>query len=87
MYSLERVAVALGSRGWLPFLSDETYLKILFRRMLGYELDLKDPKTFNEKIQWLKLNDRKPEYTIMVDKYAVKKYVAGMIQVVCFTYE
>ena len=79
MYSLERVAVALGSRGWLPFLSDETYLKILFRRMLGYELDLKDPKTFNEKIQWLKLNDRKPEYTIMVDKYAVKKYVAGMI--------
>lgn len=58
---------------------DELYLKILFRLQMGYKLDLKNPKTFNEKLQWLKLYDRKPEYTSMVDKYAVKKYVAARI--------
>jgi len=46
---------------------------------MGVKLDLKNPKTFTEKIQWLKLNNRKPEYTTMVDKYAVKKYVADKI--------
>ncbi len=46
---------------------------------MGKKLDLKDPKTFNEKLQWLKLYDRNPEYTKMVDKYEVKKYVADII--------
>ena len=46
---------------------------------MGYPLNLTNPKTFNEKLQWLKLYDRKPEYTTMVDKYAVKEYVAGII--------
>jgi hypothetical protein len=43
---------------------------------MGYPLDLENPKTFNEKLQWLKLYDRKPIYTTMVDKYEVKKYIA-----------
>lgn len=44
--------------------------------MLIWErLDVNHPKTFNEKLHWLKLNDRNPEYTIMVDKYEVKDYV------------
>lgn len=46
---------------------------------MGYRLNLKTPKTFSEKLQWLKLYDRNPEYTKMVDKYAVKEYVAGII--------
>lgn len=61
---------------WLP---DKLWLKLKFRHTMGYTLNLKNPKTFQEKIQWLKLYDRKPEYTLMVDKFAVKDYVAGII--------
>lgn len=61
---------------WLP---DATYLKLLYRFKMGKPLNLKTPKTFNEKLQWLKLYNRKPEYTKMVDKYAVKQYVANII--------
>ncbi|MCM1450213.1 MAG: hypothetical protein NC082_07710 [Clostridiales bacterium] len=46
---------------------------------MGHWIDWKNPKTFTEKIQWLKLYDRKPEYTRMVDKAAVKEYVANII--------
>lgn len=60
-------------------LSDKQYLKALFMYRFGYSLDLKNPKTFCEKLQWLKLYDRKPEYARMVDKYEVKKYVADKI--------
>lgn len=61
---------------WLP---DATYLKLLYRLKMGHRLDLKSPQTFTEKLQWLKLYNRKPEYTTMVDKYAVKNYVANII--------
>ena len=61
---------------WLP---DKTYLKILFRLKIGHRLNLHNPKTFSEKIQWLKLYNRRLEYTTMVDKYAVKDYVANLI--------
>lgn len=62
--------------GWLP---DKTYLQLLYRFKMGHRLDLNHPKTFTEKIQCLKLYNRRPEYTLMVDKYAVKKYVADII--------
>jgi hypothetical protein len=55
---------------------DKLYLTLLFRCKMGYWIDWKNPKTFSEKLQWLKLYNRKPEYTTMVDKYAVKEYVA-----------
>lgn len=61
------------------FKNDELYLKILFRCFMQKKLNLKDPKTFSEKLQWLKLYNRKSEYTTMVDKYAVKEYVANII--------
>lgn len=61
---------------WLP---DEQYLKLRFRFKMGYWPNLKEPKTFVEKINWLKLHDRNPEYTKMVDKYQVKEYVAQKI--------
>ncbi len=59
--------------------SDKFYLEILFRLKMGYPLDLDNPTTFNEKLQWLKLYNRRPEYSIMVDKLKVKEYVAGII--------
>lgn len=62
-----------------PIVPDKLYLRWLFRLYMGYKLNLKNPQTFNEKLQWLKLYDRKPEYTQMVDKYEVKKYVASII--------
>lgn len=58
---------------------DKIYLKIIYKRVLGKRLNLSNPQTFNEKIQWLKLYDRNPEYTTMVDKYEVKEYVADKI--------
>lgn len=61
------------------FMSDEQYLKLIYRIRMGKKLNLDHPKTFNEKLQWLKLHDRKPEYTTMVDKFEVKKYVADRI--------
>lgn len=56
--------------------SDEKYLRFLFKRSLGYELNLDNPKTFNEKQQWMKLHDRNPLYTTLVDKYEVKKFIS-----------
>lgn len=60
-------------------LSDEDFLKRRFKAKLGYDLDLDDPKTFNAKLQWLKLHDRNPNYTQMVDKYEVRKFISERI--------
>ena len=60
-------------------LSDINYIKILYKERIGKNLSLSNPQTFNEKLQWLKLNDRKDIYTTMVDKYEAKKYVATII--------
>lgn len=59
--------------------SDKLYLKIRYYLEMGKRLDLKNPRTMNEKLQWLKLYNRKPEYTTMVDKILVKEYVANII--------
>ncbi len=56
--------------------SDEAYLRMYYYFTFGKKLNLDNPQTFNEKLQWLKLHDRRPEYTRMVDKYEAKKYVA-----------
>ena len=67
---------AMGLTRWM---SDEQFLKKEYFLQMGKPLNLNDPKTFNEKLQWLKIHNRKPEYTTMVDKYAVKQYVADRI--------
>lgn len=69
----------LASRNLLNRMSDEAFLKRKFKLVMGQELDLDDPKTFNEKLQWLKLYDRNPLYTKLVDKYEVRKYIAEKI--------
>lgn len=61
---------------WLP---DKWYLSLRYRFKMGHWINWKNPVTFTEKLQWLKLYNRKPEYTMMVDKYAVKDYVAKII--------
>ncbi len=73
-----RIAV-LASRGYLNKTSDCKYLKLRFYERMGKKLNLENPQTFSEKLQWLKLYDRKPIYTTMVDKHAVKEYVAERI--------
>ena len=60
-------------------MSDRKYISKCYRIKMGKKLNLDNPVTFNEKLQWLKLYNRKPEYTTMVDKYAVKEYVAKII--------
>ena len=74
-----RIFLAMASKGLFNSMDDEKYLKLMFRARMGKKLNLKNPQTFNEKIQWLKLYDRKPEYSSMVDKYEAKKYVADKI--------
>lgn len=59
--------------------ADERYLKLLYRTRIGRPLDLENPSTFNEKLQWLKIHDRNPLYTKLVDKYEVKEWVAERI--------
>lgn len=59
--------------------SDEFYLKIQYPYKTGWRLNLDNPLTFNEKLQWLKLHYRNDELTMMVDKYAVKNYVSEKI--------
>lgn len=60
-------------------LPDKTYITAKYYFRLHKRIHWKNPKSFNEKLQWLKLYDRKPEYSIMVDKYDAKRYVADRI--------
>lgn len=60
-------------------LPDKLYLKLKFRLHMNKWMDFDNPQTFNEKLQWLKLNDRNPLYVSMVDKVDAKKYVASII--------
>lgn len=61
---------------WLP---DEAYLKLMYYAHFGQKLNLDHPKTYNEKLQWLKLYDRNPRYTDMVDKQEVKRIITETI--------
>ena len=61
------------------FIPTKLWLSWRFKQRVGYKMDWKNPKTFNQKLQWLKVYDRKPIYTTMVDKYEAKKYVADII--------
>ena len=70
------VNASLGLYNSMP---DRDYLERKFEALMGTPLHLDAPQTFNEKLQWLKLYDRKPEYTMMVDKYRVREYIAQKI--------
>jgi len=74
-----RIPLALQNHGLEWLVSDEMYIRCMYKEKFGRFPNLKNPQTFNEKLQWLKLNSRKSIYTNMVDKYEVKKYVANII--------
>lgn len=63
----------------LIHLSDRKKIEYEYKSTIGKHLNLEEPKTFNEKLQYLKLYNRKAEYTKMVDKYLVKEYAASII--------
>lgn len=78
-FSLKNIKVLIYKFfGW-AIKDDATFLKIKYRLKVGKKLDLNNPQSYNEKLQWLKVNYRRPEYTTMVDKYQAKEYVAEII--------
>lgn len=76
LYLLLRI---LGSRGYLNFIPDDLYIKLIYKYKMNKSLNLDNPSLFNEKLQWLKLNDRKYLYTKLVDKYGVREYISEKI--------
>ena len=75
-YYRTRVLIKLG---YYDSLSDEEFLKKVFPKYMGYPLDLENPKTFSEKLQWLKVNYRNPIQTVMVDKHEAKRFIAERV--------
>ena len=71
--------LVLAGRGLKKNMPNEDFLMRLYQIRTGKVLNLHTPVTYTEKLQWLKLYDHRPEYTTMVDKYAVKEYVAEKI--------
>ena len=67
------------ARSKLSHLMSDRKFILFAAKMYNVEINLDNPKTYNDKLQWLKLHDRKPEYTTMVDKYAAKDYIASKI--------
>lgn len=60
-------------------LGDKDYLKLKYRKLMHKELDLENPRVFNEKLQWLKLYNRNEKYTDLVDKYKVREYISQVL--------
>ena len=75
----EKMLLPAGQNGLLKFLPDKTYLQLVFKAETGYTLNLEHPKTYNEKLQWIKINDRNPKYVMLTDKYKVRKYIKDTI--------
>lgn len=63
----------------LKFLPDKLYLQIFYFSTTGKFINFKNPKGFNEKLQWLKVNDKRPEYTALVDKLAVREHIKNVL--------
>lgn len=78
-HTLERAFNKYNARGYFKFISDELCIKMLYHLYFDKDINLDNPQTFNEKLQWLKLHDRKDIYSNMVDKYEAKLIVASKI--------
>lgn len=70
------LGIVKHTRGWY---SESTYLRLIYFFQMDQVLHLNPPHKFTEKIQWLKLYDRNPKYTMMVDKVLVKDYISQII--------
>lgn len=69
-------ATSKGLTHWVP---DKIHLALMYKATIGKQLDLRSPKAFNEKLQWLKIYDRDPSHIKLVDKYSVKQWVSDRI--------
>lgn len=74
-----RIFKGLARRHFFDWLSDKDYIRLMYYCIMDRKINLDNPETFNEKLQWLKLYNRKKVYTTMVDKYEAKKYAASII--------
>lgn len=74
----KKIVIFFASRGWIKY-DDRKYLEFVYKEKMGDILNLDNPKKYSEKLQWLKLYNRKDEYINMVDKYEVRKYVEEKI--------
>ena len=74
-----RIFMGLSRRELVNWIPDEIYLRILYYGRFNKHLHLSNPKSFNEKLQWLKINNRNPEYSTMVDKFEAKLYVDELL--------
>ena len=72
---MNRADIMIKLKYALRFLPDKMYLKLYFYMTLKRKLDFDHPKTLNEKLQWLKFNDRTPLHSLVSDKYAVREYI------------
>lgn len=79
LLSIRTIMCGLINRHFFDWLPDKPFLQVLFWASMGKRLDLENPKSFNEKLQWLKLYDRKSNYTDLVDKLVVKNYITEII--------
>jgi len=71
--------IGLDINGLIKWMPDSMFAKLSYHGLMGEKLNLKDPKTFNEKLQWLKVYDHRPEYTDLVDKLRAKEMVGNII--------
>lgn len=78
--TIQHIIAAVLRRVHLTYImSDTAKIKLWYRLAFGKKLNLTSPQIYNDKLQWLKLYDRQPQYTMMVDKYAVKEWVKKTI--------
>lgn len=75
----EKIFQALVYERFTNIIPDPAFLRMAYFAFIGKRLNLDNPQTFSEKLQWLKLYNRRPEYTMMVDKYLVRDYIAKTI--------
>ncbi|MBR6622307.1 MAG: glycosyl transferase [Ruminococcus sp.] len=71
--------ILFSAKGMSVNIPSKDFISKMYKIKIGKKLNLAKPHTYTEKLQWLKLYDQRPEYTIMVDKCAAKEYVASKI--------
>lgn len=69
----------LAARSCFHWLTDKAFIRWMFRAQMNRWPDLNHPKTLNEKLQWIKLYDRRPEYAVMADKYRMRGYISQIL--------
>lgn len=79
VFNIRRLVLSLNNHGLLQWMNDAANTELIYYMRTGQKLDLHNPKTFNEKLQWLKVYDHNPRYSMLVDKIAAKKSIGDLI--------